>query len=333
MKTEETIVNLIFEPGKGNVSPITREATSGERLGNLPIPVRPGYRFEGWYRDGTQVTPDTVVSEESDVRLVARWTKIKKEEHRVSLLRKQKRAILILAAVAVFLIATFVVVAQLIAIYSFEDVYRIDGVQYSDKYIVKRQDGIYKMFDEQGNLMETNGISENVFVARGSGNHYRIDPDTGKWELRAAVDSGDGEYVSAINRLLLYPTIQSSYVYSINVTHRDGHTYTFYHTPEKVYIDGFEDSLMEYDPDLYSKLCFGCGSTYAGKKLVLKDAAKLENGKVDYSAYGLDDPQASFTITGILFKKDANGKDLYNGADPVIDYVTTTEDGKSVKNF
>ena len=333
MKTEETIVNLIFEPGKGSVTLLSKEAVSGQPMGELPTPVRAGYRFEGWYQGGTQVTSDTVVTAQSDLRLTARWTKIKKEARSTSLLRKQKRAILILAAVAATLAVAFVIVAQLIAIYSFEDVYRIDGVQYSDKYIVKRQDGVYKMFDEHGSLMETNGISENVFIARGSGNHYRIDPFTGAWELRAAVDSGDGEHVSATNRLLLYPSIGSSYVYSIKVTHRDGHTYTFQHTPQKVYIEGFKDSIMEYDPDLYSKLCFGCGSTYTDQKLVLANAAKLENGKIDYAVYGLEDPQASFTITGVLFKKDESGRDLYNGTSPVIDYSTVTEDGNSVKVF
>lgn len=333
MKTEETIVNLIFEPGKGSVTPLSKEAVSGQPMGSLPTPVRAGYRFEGWYQGGTQVTSDTLVSGQSDLRLTARWTKIKKEERRVSLLRKQKRAILILAAVAATLAVAFVIVAQLIAIYSFEDVYRIDGVRYSDKYIVKRQDGIYKMFDEQGNLMDTNGISDNVFIARGSGNHYRIDPFTGEWELRAAVDSGDGEHVSATNLLLLYPTINSSHVYSIKVTHRDGHTYTFRHTPQKVYIEGFKESILEYDQELYAQLCFGCGSTYADQKLVLADAAKLENGKIDYAVYGLQDPQASFTITGVLFEKDENGKDLYQGASPVIDYEQVTEDGKTVKQF
>jgi hypothetical protein len=72
----------------------------------------------------------------------------------------------------------------------------VDGVEYNDKYYVKRHEGVYKLFDKDGNLMNTNGVLDTVFVARGSGNEYKIDPETGKHTLRATVDAEDGEYAS-----------------------------------------------------------------------------------------------------------------------------------------
>ena len=62
-----------------------------------------------------------------------------------------------------------------------------DGVEHSDKYYVKRHDGVYKLFDKDGNLMNTNGVLDTVFIARGSGNEYKINPDTGAHTLRAVV--------------------------------------------------------------------------------------------------------------------------------------------------
>ena len=51
---------------------------------------------------------------------------------------------------------------------------------------------------------------------------------------------------------------------------------------------------------------------------------RLEDGTIDYSVYGLDTPQATYTISGILFKKNADGTDLYQNGKYVVDY---DEDG------
>ncbi len=333
MNTEETIINLIFDSGKGNTPSHGREATVGQPIGELPIPVRNGYCFAGWYCNGKLILADTVVDEDTDMRLEARWTK-DSAKRKASMLKRQKIALVALSALAVALIITFLIVSQLIAIYSLTDTYWKDDVQYQDQYIIKRQDGVYKLFDKDGNLMELNGVQKNVYIARGSGNQYKIDPETGDWTLQAVVDSGDGEYVSGGNSLLLYPTLRSSNIYSISVKQANGHKYAFFNTPNGVYIDGFRDTMLEYNQELYAQLCFGCGWTYADKKLNLADVAKLEDGSVNLAVYGLDKPQAEFTIVGILFEKDENGNDKYNGENPVIDYnVTTNEDGTSQKNY
>ena len=333
MRTEETMINLIFDAGKGSVSEASREALCGERLGELPTPVRRGYRFMGWFSGDTEIHADTVPQSADDLRLVARWEKTQ-EKKKLSSYKKQKYALIALSAVAVALVIVWAVVAQLISIYTLTDTYVKDGKEYTDYYKIKRVDGIYKLFDTDGNLMPTNGIDDDVFIAdRGSGNQYKIDAETGEYKLKAVIIPDDMEAVQGTT-LLLYPQISSANVYSIEVKNTDG-TYKFIHTPKKTYIEGYEDSILEYDKQLYAQLCFACGWTSSTRKLTAaSDVAKTKDGKIDYSVYGLSEPQAVFTIQSVLFKKDENGKTLYENDAPVIDYEETTDkNGDTVKSF
>ena len=48
--------------------------TYGAAVGELPKPVREGFRFSGWYlEDGTRITENTVYSIEGDSTLYAKW--------------------------------------------------------------------------------------------------------------------------------------------------------------------------------------------------------------------------------------------------------------------
>ena len=162
MKTG-TIINLIFDANRGSVSTLSREAVVGEPIGALPTPTRRGYTFGGWYNGDLPVTPETLIETDEDIRLLAHWEKAASvTDKKRSMLKRQKVAIVALAAVALVLIVAFVIVSQLIAIYSFYDTYTVDGVEYSDKYYVKRHDGVYKLFDKDGNLMDTNGMLDTV---------------------------------------------------------------------------------------------------------------------------------------------------------------------------
>lgn len=333
MRTEETMINLIFDAGRGSVSQAGREAACNEPCGDLPTPVRAGYRFVGWFCGDREISADTVIESAEDMRLVAKWERVK-EKQKLSSYKKQKYALIALSCVAVALIIAWVVVAQLISIYTLTDTYVKDGKEYTDYYKIKRVDGIYKLFDTDGNLMPTNGIDDDVFIAdRGSGNQYKINAETGEYKLRAVIIPDDMEAVQGTT-LLLYPQISSANVYSIEVKNGDG-TYKFFHTPQKTYIDGYEDSLVEYNKDLYAKLAFACGWTSSTRKLTaVSEGVALKDGKIDYAVYGLDEPQATFTIQSVLFKKDENGKTLYANNSPVIDYLETTDaDGNTVKSF
>ena len=327
MKTG-TIINLIFDANRGNVSQLSREGRVGEPFGNLPTPTRRGYAFCGWYYGDVLVEPDAIIETDEDIRLVARWEKAASAtDKKRSMLKKQKIAIVALAAVAIVLIITFVIVAQLIAIYSFVDTYTVDGVEHSDKYYIKRQDGVYKLFDADGNLMDTNGVLDNVFIAKGSGNQYKIDPDTGEHTLRALVDAEDGEYSSG-TILLMFPQVRSEYLHSITMKNGQGGDYTVYRTAGGIKVKEFEKSNLEFDQDLFAQLCFSCGYMMANRKMGANSTdpliPRLEDGTIDYSVYGLDTPQATYTIRGVLFKKNADGTDMYQNGKYVIDY---DEDG------
>ena len=318
---------MIFDANRGSVSQLSREGVVGQPFGQLPTPVRRGYAFQGWYYEGELIHSDSIIETDEDIRLVARWEKAEVKSSttskRKTMLMRQKIAIGILAAVSVALIITFIIVAQLIAIYSFYDTYTVDGVEYSDKYYIKRHDGVYKLFDAEDNLMPTNGQSDTVFIARKSGNQYKIDPDTGERTLRAVVDADDGEYGSG-SVLLMFPQVSSEYLYSIEMKNDQGGDYTFYRTADGIRIKGFEDSNLEFDQDLYAKLCFSCGYMLANRKIKSTTNDPMiprdENGNIDLSVYGLDEPQATYTISQMLFKKNEDGSDMYKDGKYVIDY-------------
>ena len=327
-----TIINLIFDANHGTVSQLSREGVCGQPVGELPIPVRRGYTFCGWYYGDVQVSANTVIEADEDIRLVARWEKATSvADKKRSMLKRQKIAIAVLSAVSVALIITFVIVAQLISIYTFVDTYTIDGVEHSDKYYVKRHEGVYKLFDKDGNLMDTNGVLDTVFIAKGSGNQYKIDPETGAHTLRAVVDAEDGEYASG-STLLVFPQLLSANVYSITMENEQGANYTIFRTGESVSsfkVKEFAESQFDLDQDLITQLCFSAGYLLSNRKIGANSTdpsiPRLADGSIDYAVYGLDDPQATYTISGVLFEKNADGSDKYQNGKYVIDY---DEDGK-----
>lgn len=65
-----------FDPTGGELEETSLEVVYGEAYGMLPIPVREGFAFSGWFtdaQDGERVTYDSIVSIESAHTLHARW--------------------------------------------------------------------------------------------------------------------------------------------------------------------------------------------------------------------------------------------------------------------
>ncbi len=335
MRTEETIVNIIFDAGRGSVAQESREGTCGHPFGQLPTPARSGYRFDGWYCGEELVTADTIIESETDVRLVAHWSRAK-ATGRLSSFKRQRLAVIILAACAVLLAVAWTIVSELISIYTLEDSYVKDGVEYTDEYLIKRdEDGAYKLFDKDGNKMPSNGISDQVFIAyHGIGNQYRIDPDTAEYKLVATVDPEEWEGVQGTT-LLIFPQITSSYMYSLHVTHADGTSYRFVRGENGLQLEGYEDVAITFDDQLFAKLCLAAGWTACTRKLTAEsDVALLEDGSIDYAVYGLDTPNTIYTVSNVLFKKDANGNMLYENDSPVADYAESTDqNGETVKKL
>ena len=78
LETDDTAVAVVgFNANGGSVSPESRSVVSGAVVGSLPIPVRDGYAFDGWFTaasGGTQVTASAVVT--GNVTYYAHWTKL-----------------------------------------------------------------------------------------------------------------------------------------------------------------------------------------------------------------------------------------------------------------
>ncbi|MBE6553736.1 MAG: DUF4340 domain-containing protein [Ruminococcaceae bacterium] len=322
MRREDIVINVIFDAGKGRVSTESREAVCGQPLGMLPTPVRNGYRFEGWFLNGEAVTEETVLTVDEDVCLQARWSK-KAGVKKVSMYRRQKLSVAVLSIVTVLLIVALVFTNHIVEIYGLTDTYYgDDGEVYTEKYYVRKKQGSYGLYDRDGTLMEKN--SEGYFIAK-SGNQYSVDPETGEYELYAVVDydAAGGEILGFSDRIMLFPQITQANTISIEVENEYG-GFRFYKNEEGVTVlEGTEDTLAAYDPELYATLCSACGYLLTMQKLDLTSeestAPRLPDGSIDYEAYGLTErtdgegkvtyTPASFTITGRhLYDVNGDGK-------------------------
>ena len=70
---------VIFNANGGTVKEESKNVNYGKVYGDLPIPVREGYEFNGWYTDakaGSLIDKNTIVTAVSDQVLYARWTPI-----------------------------------------------------------------------------------------------------------------------------------------------------------------------------------------------------------------------------------------------------------------
>ena len=335
MKKENTIINVIFDAGRGDVSVASREAVAGEPIGSLPKPTRAGYSFEGWYLDGRVMTADSVVDSQEDICLVARWSKKTSERKnssgyqktgerkKTSSYRRQKLAVAVLSVLTVVLIIALVVVNHVVEIYGLTDVYYgEDGTAYTEKYYVRKKQGEYGLYDRNGTRMEQN--SSGYYVAK-SGNQYEIDPETGAYSLYAVVDydAEGGEELGYSDRIMLFPQIAQSYVLSIEVQNEYG-GFKFYKNDEgTVVLKGTEETIAAYDPELYATLCVSCGFPLSMQKLDLSEknpeVPRLPDGSVDYNEYGLVErvdengdviyTPAVYTITGYhLYDVNGDGK-------------------------
>ena len=68
---------VTFNANEGVVTETSREAYYGIPLGELPVPTRDYYRFDGWYTDvtgGTKVESSYVSDSDTDITLYAHWS-------------------------------------------------------------------------------------------------------------------------------------------------------------------------------------------------------------------------------------------------------------------
>ena len=319
MRNQETVVNIIFDAGKGYSPVASREGISGAPFGELPKPSRSGYAFEGWYLNGKEITSESLLESEEDVRLEARWVRRASEKKKNSVMRRQKIVALALAVSIVFLGVAIAIANRLVAIYHIQDewINEATGETLTQRYTLKRHDGLYRMYNKDGVEMteitehsyqsSTDGVYYKVYEADVSGNQYMINTSTGEYEIFAVVDydGGLGESLGGTvknKRVMMFPRVGQDNTYSIKVTNEYG-TYELYRQnvlntdtsssakyTTAVQIRGTEGTLTTYDPTLFASLCVSCGYTLTMQKLYFDDpeTPRDENGNVKYGDYGLE---------------------------------------------
>ncbi len=312
MKMEVRMINVIFDPGKGNLSLRSREAEVGTPIGELPTPVRSGYAFAGWYVGEEEITATTPVCGEEDLRLTAKWVKKTGESKKLTMYKRQKKAAVLLSVVAVILAISLVVTNLVVQIYGVEDVYYTEsGKKQTEKYYIRKDNGVYAMFSRDGERMKTD--EDGNFLTK-SGNVYYVDPETGDYELYAVVDydGANGEVLNAQKtRVMMFKRISQDNILSIKVTNDKG-SYEFYRDDNgRVQIRGVEDAVVSYDGEAYANLCVDTGYALSMEKLDFTSphAPKNPDGSINYDAYGLADrydaegnltyTPAVYTITGV----------------------------------
>ncbi|MBQ9760786.1 MAG: DUF4340 domain-containing protein [Clostridia bacterium] len=309
MKQEELIINLIFDAGKGTSPVQSREAVSGQAIGDLPIPERAGFAFDGWYLGEERVSAETLLSAEEDVRLEARWSK-KQGTKRTSVLKKQRIAIVCLAVLIVLLAVATVIVNDILSVTAIEDVYYTeDGTRHAKTYYIKKVGDVWGMYDDD-DKMPVNTDGYHIAI---SGNQYSIDQETGKCKLYAMVDSYDadiGELLGFDARVMMYPQITQSDIYSIVVKNQSETFEVVRHANGIAYLKGREGRINILDANAFANLATACGYTLTIEKLNLKsvDAPKNEDGSINYASYGLSDADNPivFTITKRAFDEEGN---------------------------
>lgn len=70
--------SLLLDADGGTVEDINKTIAFGERYGDLPIPVKEGFAFTGWFSDsGERIDYNSTVNTVRDVTLYAGWTELK----------------------------------------------------------------------------------------------------------------------------------------------------------------------------------------------------------------------------------------------------------------
>ena len=84
---------LSFQPAGGTVAVSSKEVNYNEMVGDLPVPVREGYAFLGWYtqeQGGILFYPETIYGYRTNITLFAHWTIIDNNTEEVKTGEKDK---------------------------------------------------------------------------------------------------------------------------------------------------------------------------------------------------------------------------------------------------
>ena len=71
----EKAFTITLDANGGTVDPDTVAVAQGTAVSTLPVPVREGYTFDGWFdAEGNEYTAETIFEAAADITLTAKWT-------------------------------------------------------------------------------------------------------------------------------------------------------------------------------------------------------------------------------------------------------------------
>jgi len=193
---------------------------------------------------------------------------------RYSVLRAQRKAIIVIIALIVLLaIAIPVVYKFIVNVTVFTDVD-------NEKYYVCKVAGKYALCsDREGTLLEM--THDGYYVTTKASTLVEVNESTGEYSIYAVVDTEDGESLGTSNRILMFNHTSQANIQSIEL-HNSYGTYTFYRDSDDSFqIKGYEGT--PYSSTMFSSLAVSSGYTLTMQKI--DNPIKDENGL--YTEYGL----------------------------------------------
>ncbi len=178
------------------------------------------------------------------------------EKQKASLMKRRTRAIVIGIAALILLIVAMILVLQYAETTIVTDA---DGTN----YYIRKQDGIYALYDKDKNLVPTE--EQFGYYVTEIGTLIRVDPETGEYEIIALVDIEGTEEYAYDARIMMFPSVSKENLLSIEVHNSKG-SFTFcrYNAntgktdPEGDFIIQSSPTTL-YDEDFFSQLYVAAG--------------------------------------------------------------------------
>ncbi|MBE6691085.1 MAG: hypothetical protein E7590_07385 [Ruminococcaceae bacterium] len=244
------------------------------------------------------------VAEENTSTIYTASTFPTTKPRRRSALKRQRKLLVILLAVAILLGAIYIPVSLLT---DRQPVRFEDGTRLTDadgtKYYTRKKDGIYMMFAKGGSVCETtdDGLyktKDQVLVT--------VDETTGKASVVAVplMEGTEDKYFNAVDGtydILLYPMIGRSEVQSIEVKNKKDHFKFVKDKEGAFYLEGHPET--PYNSMMFATLLSLTGYTNTVARLDLSESNPDAEGfrQNGYAEYGLpentDDAENYFVIT------------------------------------
>ncbi len=201
---------------------------------------------------------------------------------KITLAARQKRTVIVAVILIALLAISTAVASYFVGLGEFEDT---DGT----KYTVKKENGEYALFDANGYRLDTTQEDGKTYFVTDIGTLVSVS-DAGKTSIFAVVDTADGEVVSDLQRLLIFPKVDTEKLRSLKIVNETG-TYTFTRNQNgKMCIKGYEE--VAYNAETYSYLAAFCGNLVAMERYGSETVEKY-----GLAEYGLDEPTATFSVS------------------------------------